>query len=281
MTGLDQAGGTGGQSALRRQSTTTVEVAARSMPFDGTSELSGDWNDILELASGDIVVIVGDAVGRGRRAAPLRVRLQPQARGMARAGARPAEIVDRLHTVGAGIDSDSDIFATVICAAISPSRLELCHANAGHPPPLLICRNGATRFIGIPVGPPIGAPVPAGRPLEVVTPIRPGDTLVLYTDGLVEDQHRSIDDGLARIAATAADAAAATSQVGGLCDRLMELGIHDGRPSDDLTVVAARMGQDGRANTEARLLALRPGGHRDHQPKRKGANHAHALRPVS
>ena len=240
MIVLDQAVDTGDRAA-RHQSATTVEVAARSMPFDGTGALSGDWHDILQLPSGDIVLIVGDAVGRGRRAAPLKAQLQPEARRMARAGASPAEVLDRLRTVGSHLDPDADVFATMVCAAISPARLDLCHANAGHPPPLLIGRNGTTRFLDTAVGPPIGAPLPTGRQVETVTPILPGDTLVLYTDGLIEDPRRSIDSGLARLAVTAAGA---TLHVGRLCDRLIEIGMHDGRPRDDLTASAARVGRN-------------------------------------
>jgi serine phosphatase RsbU (regulator of sigma subunit) len=220
-----------------------VAVAACSVPSDREGGASGDWHDVIALPSGDVAVVVGDAAGHGVQARPLKDALQRGLRGMAMTGTEPCELVNGLDSV---VVPDRDGYATVVYAVVEPKRGEVVLTNAGHPPPLLVGRGGSARFLTGTLDPPLGAPRAATSPEVGRTQLRSGDTLVLYTDGLIERRSRDIGAGLAGLAALAARFAGASLDE--LCARLLCMGLDGSEDAsdrtDDLTVIALRLQYD-------------------------------------
>jgi anti-sigma regulatory factor (Ser/Thr protein kinase)/putative methionine-R-sulfoxide reductase with GAF domain len=157
-----------------------VTAAARYLP--ASDEVGGDWYDIFELGRGRVGVAIGDVVGHGVGAAALMGQLRTALHAYAMEGYGPGrtlELVDRFVQALPGF-----AMATAAYAVIDPDSLEFRLASAGHLPPLLF---GAerTRIVEFAAAPPLGA-FPYGTCPEHVLNLASGETVVLYTDGLVE-----------------------------------------------------------------------------------------------
>jgi anti-sigma regulatory factor (Ser/Thr protein kinase) len=120
---------------------------------------------------------------------------------------------------------------------MDPDSGSVTLANAGHPPPALLGTDGRVRFLETEQCLPLGIDVNAA-PVEHVHPIAAGDTLLLFTDGLIERRHESIEIGLGRLH-DALDGA--SEDLENLCDRVLEhmLGQHPSQ--DDVALLAVRL----------------------------------------
>jgi len=154
----------------------------------------------------------------------------------------PARILDRVDEVMTGLRIDT--LATALVGSLEPDEADpavwrLHWSSAGHLPPVVLRADGAVELLDAP--PEIllgtGSPPPHADHDAV---LRSGDTLVLYTDGLVEHGRSAIDDGLTRL--TGALAELGGLDVGRLCDRLLER-VVTGRTDDDIALLAVRCGQ--------------------------------------
>jgi serine phosphatase RsbU (regulator of sigma subunit) len=210
---------------------------ATSVPSDIATGATGDWHDLIALPNGDMALVVGDAVGMGRDAAPLKEALQSTVRQRALAGETPAAIVAHLRRV---VGHLQDAFATIVYAVVKPLGGEVAMINAGHPPPLLVTRDGSVSFLADPPMPLLGAPCTATEPPLGRARLRPGDTMVLYTDGLIESPGAALDEGMERLASIAGRCAQAPLDQ--LCNGLVTLGL-EGSRVDDLTAVALRFSE--------------------------------------
>jgi serine phosphatase RsbU (regulator of sigma subunit) len=125
--------------------------------------------------------------------------LRNAARGIGFAGHTPAQLLAGLSSLVAenGVDS----FATAAYGRIDPTTGSGSWAAAGHLPFLLLPVDGRPTYLDVPGCPPLGV---SGTPTDHTVDLRPGDTLLLYTDGLVERRHENIDRGLARLQSAAA-----------------------------------------------------------------------------
>jgi serine phosphatase RsbU (regulator of sigma subunit) len=137
----------------------------------------------------------------------------------------PARILDALdeamHTLGL------DVFATAVLAEIDPGEPRtLRWSDAGHPPPVLIARDGSARLLDGPVDVALGLRSSQRRDHAVA--LEPGASVVFYTDGLIERRGQSLDDGLARLLASLEGHPAHDAE--GLCERLAALRTE---PQDD------------------------------------------------
>lgn len=151
-------------------------------PAGDEGDVGGDWYDAIELDDGSVVVSVGDVTGRGIKAAAIMSKVR-HAMGMAPLHETdPAKILD---SAGWFLGKRyPDAIVTAFVAIISPDRRSVRFANAGHPLPLL-WRNQRLHEVeasGLPLGLRSLAPAePSGT-----MPLREGDILVLFTDGLIE-----------------------------------------------------------------------------------------------
>jgi serine phosphatase RsbU (regulator of sigma subunit) len=148
-----------------------------------------------------------------------------------------SRIVERLDEA---VQHITDVtMATMIFArveATADGHWELSWTNAGHPPPLLINRDGLARYLTDGHGLLLGTG--AGRQrLDAAASLAPGSTLVLYTDGLIEDPGQSLDVGLNRLRRHAA--ALAHRPLTAFTDQLLNR-VRPARNDDDVALLALR-----------------------------------------
>ncbi|MFR9750060.1 SpoIIE family protein phosphatase [Nocardia sp. 004] len=165
-------------------------------------EIGGDWYDVAPLRDGTIGVVVGDCVGRGLSAAVVMGQLRTAARALLLRGAGPAQLLAELDTVAARIPG---AMCTTVCAAIlDPVRGLVRYSSAGHMPPILADVGTTGRLLEGGRSVPLATFEQPRRP-EATTALSAGSTLVLFTDGLVEQRGVDIDEGFTKIAAVLAD----------------------------------------------------------------------------
>ncbi|MFC8277646.1 SpoIIE family protein phosphatase [Streptomyces sp. NPDC057271] len=208
-------------------------VAARYRPAAAEYRVGGDWYDVQPLPSGKVLVAVGDVAGHGIDSVTGMVALHNAQRGLACTGESPRRLMGWLNEMT--LRTSGYPTATAVCALYDPADRELVWSSAGHLPMLLV-RDGTARLIDPPQDILLGA-VPSYTYEERRTALRPGDTLLLYTDGLVERRHDGLDDGLARLAAKAelVSGYPPNEQV----ERLLD--VADGDTDDDTSLVAVRV----------------------------------------
>ncbi|MGH3263903.1 MAG: PP2C family protein-serine/threonine phosphatase [Trebonia sp.] len=179
-----------------------VDMAVRCLPAKPGALVAGDWYDALRLPDGDLLLVVGDMAGHGIEAVTGMITARNALRGLAVTGAEPGELVAKLNLATCLFAEGAT--GTVICGRYSPRCRELRWARAGHLPPVLV-RGGAATLQPMPEGMLLG--VRFDNVYEQVSlPLRGGDTLFFYTDGLIERRAASISDALAEFAATAVPA---------------------------------------------------------------------------
>jgi sigma-B regulation protein RsbU (phosphoserine phosphatase) len=113
----------------------------------------------------------------------------------------------------------------------------MCWSNAGHPPPVLITADGAVTVLSRATDLLLGVTTDAVRADHELL-LAPGDTLVLYTDGLVEHRGTDLDDGTAWLVQALTELSGAPLEK--LCDTL--LADAPGARDDDVAVLAVRVG---------------------------------------
>jgi serine phosphatase RsbU (regulator of sigma subunit) len=169
-----------------------LEVAARYRPAGPGNLVSGDWYDTVRLPGQEVLLAVGDIAGHGIDAVTGMVALRNCLRGLAITGAGPAALLGWLNAVACQLTDG--IIGTAVCGLYDPARRTLRWARAGHLPPVLV-RDNVARELSLPEGVMLGAD-PDACYEEVTTSLRPGDALLLFTDGLIERRHESIDDSM-------------------------------------------------------------------------------------
>jgi serine phosphatase RsbU (regulator of sigma subunit) len=176
-----------------------LELAARYLPAGPRSgrEVGGDWYDAVTLRDGRVGLAVGDVSGHGLGAAATMGRLRTALRVYALDGVAPGDVLDRLNRFLH--DTGSGELVTAVWGALDAESGTFEWASAGHPPPFLVGADGEVTELDPPTGPVLGA-LPGATYDHGRLRLEPGDTLVLYTDGLVERRGETIDDGLARLA---------------------------------------------------------------------------------
>ena len=183
-----------------------VELAVRYLPSGSDAEVSGDWYDVIPLPDGRVGIVIGDVVGRGVEAAATMSQLRTALRAYAVEGLQPAEVVAKLHRLVAHLRVG--LSTTLAYLDLDPFTLEVRYVSAGHLPVIHTPAGGAPRFLNGARSTPLGA-----APSQTVIPqerlvLAPGDSLLLYTDGLVERRDAPIDSRLEQLRATLAAAPA-------------------------------------------------------------------------
>ena len=171
------------------------------MHYSTSTHAGGDYYDFFQLSDGRIGVLLSDASGHGAQAAVLMAMVRVLMHSTAEAPAPPDRVLARInHQISQTVPPGR--FATACYAVLEPSSGRIDFSLAGHPPPLLLRDlDGALEELPMLGGPPLGL-FPQSRFEAGTTTIRPGDTLILYTDGLTEGMSASQelfgDDGLRR-----------------------------------------------------------------------------------
>jgi serine phosphatase RsbU (regulator of sigma subunit) len=209
-----------------------VEVAVRYRPAEQGRLVAGDWYDALLLPDKRLLLVVGDITGHGIDAVTGMIAARNALRGLAATGAGPADLLRHLNFAACHLTEG--IAGTVICGRYDPETRVLCWARAGHLPPVLV-RDGAAEMLPLPGGVLLGLD-PDAEYEEATLPMRGGDTLLLFTDGLIERRADSISDALREFTAAAVPAAA---DVSAHADRILNHAVSD--TGDDACLVAVRI----------------------------------------
>src|SRR5246127_4229551 len=191
------------RGAVRPRAPPPPGSAARYDPAVPPLEIGGDWYDVLPIGEHRIGIVVGDCVGRGLPAAAIMGQLRSSARALLINGAQPALLLEQLDSAAALIPNA--YCTTVFLAVLDTESGLLEYSNAGHMPAVLAgTQPGSGSGYGKTVltdatSVPLAVRRDGPRP-QASTVLPPGSTLMLFTDGLVERKHESIDDGIARAA---------------------------------------------------------------------------------
>ncbi|WP_371679989.1 SpoIIE family protein phosphatase [Streptomyces sp. NBC_01276] len=172
-------------------------------PADSGINVGGDWYSAIELPDRSALFVVGDVAGHGLPAVGTMAQLRFTAKGMTVTGSALPDVLARLNRLllHTAADPSGGATATMVMGRYRPSDGRLTWVRAGHLPPLLI-RGDEAGFLPQPRGVLLGAAF-GSEYGQSVTDLLPGDHLLLYTDGLVEDPGEDIETGLARLADTA------------------------------------------------------------------------------
>ncbi|WP_432189832.1 PP2C family protein-serine/threonine phosphatase [Streptomyces sp. Tue6028] len=213
------------------------EIAVRYLPATRSLNVCGDWYDVVDLSDDRFTVAVGDVVGHGLEAAAVMGMLRSTLSAAVRATDEPGKAMDVLSQYARTFEG---ALATTAVKAVVDTRHQLItHTSAGHLPPLLARPDGTVILLDQATDPPLGV-LPDLRPRPQATaPYSSGDTLVLYTDGLVERRGEDIDAGLHRLAdALTLHTSLSPDQ---LADTLLSrLGVADGG-QDDIALIIVRL----------------------------------------
>ncbi|MEU8848006.1 SpoIIE family protein phosphatase [Streptomyces sp. NPDC048564] len=209
-----------------------LRVAVRYRPAETQQLVGGDWYDAVVLPSRLVLLCVGDVAGHGIEAATSMVVLRNALRGLAVTGAGPAQLLAWLNMVAHHLTGA--VTATAVCGLYDPERRTLRWARAGHLPPVLVRGSEATP-LPLVKGMLLGA-VPEAAYQENEVQLAVDDTLLMYTDGLIERRDRTVEESLAQLLAAARTVPPTLEQQ---LDRLLTYSRSD--TDDDTCIVGVRV----------------------------------------
>ncbi|MFF1868442.1 SpoIIE family protein phosphatase [Kitasatospora herbaricolor] len=211
---------------------TGLEIAYRYQPAQATQEVGGDWFDAIPGDADTSVLVIGDVMGSGIKAAAAMGQLRTAARTLADLALDPSQVMRHLDRITEGL---GEAMATCVYAVHDPRRARCRLCNAGHLPPVLVPRHGSPRLIDLPTGAPLGV---GGVPFEARDlGLTAGDLLVLYTDGLVETRDQPIDARLDLLLQLLDDPLRSLDDT---CDRLLGA-LRRPDDHDDVALLVARV----------------------------------------
>jgi putative methionine-R-sulfoxide reductase with GAF domain len=193
--------------------------------------VGGDWYDVFTVPSGDLWVVTGDVAGHGLHAAVVMGRVRSALRAYTLLSSDPAEVLELTSRKVEHFEMGTMV--TAVCATASFPYHEFRIATAGHPPPLVVPVDGPGYFVELRIGPPLGVTTGIGRASTAVA-LPEQALMVLYTDGLVERRHESLDRGMERLRNILGAGSAEA-----VCRRLTTAMLDEG-VSDDVAIVVIR-----------------------------------------
>jgi len=215
-----------------------VDCAGVCRPAQG---VGGDYYDFLELSGGRLGIALGDVAGKGIPAALLMASLQASLRGQRLSG--PADLGQLMTNLNFLIHeaSPDNRYATFFYGELDPATRRLEYVNAGHNAPMLFRASGGVERLKA-TGTVVGL-VEAGRFEQRAVTVRPGDLLLVFSDGISEAMNPAEEEwGETKLAAAAGSAFPCTAAT--LIDRLFTAAdafAAGAMQHDDMTVVVVRM----------------------------------------
>ena len=236
-------------------------LAARYEPGVDGNAAGGDFYDAFRLTDGRLAIVLGDVAGHDVRAAAVMGQVRAALRAMALTDPEPPAVLAGLDRLVGSLGAESrneEIFVTVVYGVLDPGDGTITLASAGHPPPVL-------RRAGVAGGPPSAelVKVPPGAPLGLggrwqtgQVRLEPGDTILMFSDGVVERRGRSLNDGLDALVANAAGAPSGDPR--NLCS--LATSAVPGPPTDDDVAVLAVERAVARSRSDSMWVAADPSG---------------------
>ncbi|SHG57361.1 PAS fold-containing protein [Jatrophihabitans endophyticus] len=207
---------------------TDWQLTAHYEPAEG-GRIGGDWCDALTVPDGRLVTVLGDVAGHGIPAAGTMAQLCNALRAYLFEGLPVVDAVARTNEFAVRLLPGA--FATVTVVAIDLGTGEAEGVSAGHPLPYLVRPGAEAATVELAISPPLG--VRDARPVTTAFTIAPGESLVLFSDGLIERRDEALDEGRRRLAEALAGLGTPTA-------RDVRAAVANGHTQDDATVVALR-----------------------------------------
>ncbi len=203
--------------------------------MDPARSVGGDFYDVIRLDNETIGVAIADVSGKGVPAALFMMSARTLLKGAAIGAIEPCNVLTEVNNL-LQEDNESSMFVTVLYAVYNPDNGHLVIANGGHNQPLIVRKDGSSELLTLSPGLALGL-LPGFEYEQVETRLQPGETVVLYTDGVTEAMN-SVDEefGNDRLIDVFSTGAPATAQQAS--DAVFEAvrGFADGTPqSDDIT----------------------------------------------
>ncbi|MFQ6144455.1 SpoIIE family protein phosphatase [Streptomyces seoulensis] len=211
-----------------------LTVAARYRPASVTSEVGGDWYDVISTQKDRVVLVVGDVEGHDMTSAAVMGQVRTALASYAVEGHRPAAVIDRTGRLLARLGADLLVTCCVIALDTCDGTAEV--ALAGHPEPVVRHPDGSTSALSAPANLPLGVSahhVYQGREHTIA----PGSVLLLHSDGLsgtttdARRWARELFDGVGP---------AGAADLEQLADHLMAESVTTRQRGDDAVLLVAR-----------------------------------------
>ncbi len=161
----------------------------------GRTAVGGDFYDAIPLQDDRLALFIGDVMGLGIPAAAAMSQVSAALRALVAVDPEPASVLSRLDLLFERFPTEQ--LVTLLYAVADPSRDKLVVACAGHPPPLVLDPDGRGTFVESARGLILGAG--GAQRQQAVVPFSAGQTLLLYTDGLLERRGEDLNVGKQRL----------------------------------------------------------------------------------
>jgi PAS domain S-box-containing protein len=213
-----------------------LDLAVHYLPASDGVHVGGDWYDAFPLGRGRVGLAIGDVAGHSIDSASIMGQIRGLLRGYAIEDAAPQDVLRRTNM--AIVKLLPETVATAFYGVLDPVAGDLHYAIAGHPPPLHAGDRGHAEYLDSPAGTMLG--VSAGTLFAAGhRRLQAGAGLLLYTDGLVEDRHRDIADGLDMLSAAFERCARQSAQQ--ICQSVQADLLGASPRADDVCILAVRL----------------------------------------
>jgi PAS domain S-box-containing protein len=211
-----------------------LDLAVRYLPATQGANIGGDWYDAFPVPGGRIALVTGDVAGHSIGSASVMAQVRSMLRAYAIDDPHPGRVLRRTNAAVAGLLPET--LASVVYAVLDLGTGGLTYANAGHPPPVTVTGDGQVVRLDDTTGTMLGA-------CDSTTfstrrrRLSAGGGLLCYTDGLIEDRHRDITEGLSLL--TEALGRSAPSSAEDMCATVEASLLGTGHRADDVCLLAA------------------------------------------
>ena len=209
-----------------------ARYAARYLPWTHGADVGGDWYDLIDLDEDSVAVVIGDVAGHSTSAAATMGQIRNAIRAYALEGHSPTGVLERVNRLVTRLDPTA--LATCCYLELHLREGTATAVLAGHPPPILRGPTG-TNPLDLRVNLPLGA-IPHAEFADTTVLLLPRATLLLYTDGLVEDRRYPFDLGLTDLCRVVA--CAPTDDPDELADRVLSADVWPQPRTDDVALLA-------------------------------------------
>lgn len=216
--------------------TVGLSVRVRYQPADAVASAGGDWHDAVRRPDGSVIVSIGDVMGHDVDATAAMGQVRSLLRGIAYDSLDVASgVLSRVDAAMVGLEVDT--LATAVVGCLAADGRTLTWSNAGHPTPLLLRADGRVELLQGSDDLLLGMDPTTVRTDHTVV-LGSGDTVVMFTDGLVERRGQDLDDGIEALADTLRSCHGL--DLDGLCDGLLSVHAPETR-DDDVAMLALRV----------------------------------------